>query len=356
TSTPSARRCRAMRGCASSGSRGSPPRARTTHSPSLAGRFTTGSKPRWAALPARPSRAPQFRWVSGRAVEGPQRLEATRRGERLARSVRRPQGVAACHERAVQQLIERAGPGEQEALTTDATKRQERRSLLLELYALRHGVESERLAEGHHGAHELRSAVRIGQPAHEGTVDFEDVDRETMQVGERRVAGAEIVDRKPDAEGLQAAESLEVRVAVVHDGALGELDDEIVRLESGFTQRLGDVMYQIALFEVAGRDVHREPQGRSAGDGLAPGAHVAAGLPQHPAAELGDVAALLHHLDEARRHQYPGLGVPPAHERLDAEDAPRAEVDDRLIFEEELLLSERAPNIRLEAQALLQQV
>ena len=68
------------------------------------------------------------------------------------------------------------------------------------------------------------------------------------------------------------------------------------------------------------------------------------------------MAALLHHLDEARRHQYPGLGVPPAHERLDAEDAPRAEVDDRLIFEEELLLSERAPNIRLEAQALLQQV
>src|SRR5947207_1463000 len=95
---------------------------------------------------------------------------------------------------------------------------------------------------------------------------------------------------------------------------------------------------------------------RSAGDGLAPGAHVAAGLPQHPAAELGDVAALLHHLNEARWHQHTGLGVPPAHERLDAEDAPRAEVDDRLIFEEELLLSERARNIRLEAHALLQQV
>src|SRR5207244_8374324 len=149
------------------------------------------------------SPAPQFRWVSGGAVEGPQRLEATRRGERLARGVRRPQGVAACHERAVQQLIERAGPGEQETLTGDATERQERRSLLVELYALRHGVESERLAEGHHGAHELGPGVRIGQSAHEGTVDFEDVDRETMQVGERRVAGAEIVDREPDAEGLR---------------------------------------------------------------------------------------------------------------------------------------------------------
>src|SRR2546429_9168254 len=48
--------------------------------------------------------------------------------------------------------------------------------------------------------------------------------------------------------------------------------------------------------------------------------------------------------------------MPPAHERLDTKEALRAEVDDRLILEKELLVSERPADIRLEAQSLLQLV
>src|SRR5207302_10210878 len=118
TSTPSVRRCQAMRGRVSSGSQGAPLRARTTHSRSLAGRFTTGAKPRWVALPARPLPAPQFPWargrVSGGAVEGAQRLEATGGGGRLARALGRREGVAGRGGRAVRELIEVAGGGAEE--------------------------------------------------------------------------------------------------------------------------------------------------------------------------------------------------------------------------------------------------
>jgi hypothetical protein len=37
----------------------------------------------------------------------------------------------------------------------------------------------------------------------EGTVDLEDVDREPLQIGERGIAGAELVEQQPDAERLE---------------------------------------------------------------------------------------------------------------------------------------------------------
>ena len=54
--------------------------------------------------------------------------------------------------------------------------------------------------------------------------------------------------------------------------------------------------------------------------------------------------------------QHAGLRVAPAHQRLDAEQAARAEVDDRLVLEEELLAGERAADVRLQAQPLVQHV
>ncbi len=192
--------------------------------------------------------------------------------------------------------------------------------------------------------------------ADERAVDLEDVDGEAVQVGQRRVAGAEVVDREAHAERLEAVEALEVGVGVVHDRALGELDHEVAGLEPRLLQRLGHVLHQVAVLQVPRRDVHREAQPAAAGHRAAPAAQVAAGLAQYPAAELVDLAALLDHLDEARGHQHAGLRVAPAHQRLDAEQAAGAEIDDRLILEEELLVRQRAADVGLEPQPLVQHV
>src|SRR5215469_12121646 len=152
---------------------------------------------------------------------GFERLEAARGREVLVACLRRPERIPACGERASGELLERGRLGEQEPLAGHAAERQQRRDLRLELDALGHGLEAERLAERDDGARELGAVVGVGQAADEGAVDFKDVDREAMQVGERGIAGAEIVDREPHSESLQAVEALEVRVRVVHDGALG---------------------------------------------------------------------------------------------------------------------------------------
>src|SRR3712207_8662228 len=45
-----------------------------------------------------------------------------------------------------------------------------------------------------------------GQPVHERLGDLQDVERERLQVAERRVSRAEVVERDPDALGAQVLE------------------------------------------------------------------------------------------------------------------------------------------------------
>ena len=65
-------------------------------------------------------------------------------------------------------------------------------------------------------------------------------------------------------------------------------------------------------------------------------APAAAGLAQHPAAERDDQAALLGDRDELRGRQQPAGGVVPAHQRLEAGDPLRVQVDGRLVVQHQL--------------------
>ena len=57
--------------------------------------------------------------------------------------------------------------------------------------------------------------------------------------------------------------------------------------------------------------------------------------------------------DELLRQDDPPLGVPPAQQRLDATQASRGEVDDRLVGEEQLALLEGPAEVRLEHEPVL---
>jgi len=78
--------------------------------------------------------------------------------------------------------------------------------LLARLDALGDDVELERPGEGDDRLGDRR-VVRGGRDlADEGAVDLERVGGEEPERAERRVAGAEVVDRDADAEALQLAE------------------------------------------------------------------------------------------------------------------------------------------------------
>ena len=59
---------------------------------------------------------------------------------------------------------------------------------------------------GDHGAGYRQIVAAVRQVADEGAVDLEDVHRQFLEVGERGVAGAEIVNGEADTEGTQGFE------------------------------------------------------------------------------------------------------------------------------------------------------
>ncbi len=63
--------------------------------------------------------------------------------------------------------------------------------------------ELERLAEPDDGASQRRAVGAVADLLDERLVDLEDVDREALQVAERRIAGAEVVDGEPHAQRLE---------------------------------------------------------------------------------------------------------------------------------------------------------
>ena len=91
-------------------------------------------------------------------------------------------------------------PGEHEALAAVALLFLQLAELLVLLDALGERLQAELLAELHERVEERPRLDRVGDRRDERTVDLQDVDRELAQVRERRVAGAEVVDRDADAE------------------------------------------------------------------------------------------------------------------------------------------------------------
>src|SRR3546814_10934896 len=66
------------------------------------------------------------------------------------------------------------------------------------------------------------------------------VERRLLQIAERRIAGAEIVEREPHADRLEALEHLVRRRGLVEKHALGDLEFEPLRRDPRSGERVGD--------------------------------------------------------------------------------------------------------------------
>src|SRR5207302_10011092 len=74
---------------------------------------------------------------------------------------------------------------------------------------------------------------------------------------------------------------------------------------------------------------------------------LAAGALEHPAADRGDQPALLCQRYELSRRYDASCGVPPADQRLYADQAATAQIEDRLVEQEELSLLHRSAELCL---------
>jgi hypothetical protein len=180
--------------------------------------------------------------------------------------------------------------------------------LLPGLDALGDHLQPEAPGQGQDGPGDGNILRVAGQILDEATVDLQGIDGQALQVAERGIAGAEVIDRHPDAELAEFAEGLHRRGQVLDQQAFGDLHLQEARLQSDPCQDLADPPGQTALLHLAPGEIHRH------GDGVTPimqAAGKAASLKQRPVAHLGDQPGLFqdgHKL--VRRHRAEFRRVP----------------------------------------------
>ena len=98
---------------------------------------------------------------------------------------------------------------------------------------------------------ERRRRARV-EVAYEGLIYFDDVRGEIRQVGERGIAGPEIIDRDLDAEAPKAVQSLAAHLPVIQTQSLGDLEDEKVGSQAGDLECVENLVDEIGLAELDG--------------------------------------------------------------------------------------------------------
>ena len=119
------------------------------------------------------------------------------------------------------------------------------------------------MAEGHDAGDDGRRRGVVGHRRHEGAVDLELVERERAEVGQRRVARPEVVDRDPHAERAQLGQVADGGAHVEEQRAFGDLEAEVGRVGAGGLEHGRHPAGEIGPHQLAGRQVHRHP-GRQA--------------------------------------------------------------------------------------------
>ena len=205
---------------------------------------------------------------------------------------------------------------EQETLAPLATHLHQVLALLAGLDAFGDDLHAEGVRQREHGPHDRgAAAVAAGvQRAHERAVDLERMQGEAVQVAQRGIAGAEIVQRRVDAGAAQRVERGEHLVGVVEQRALGHFQPHPMR-----RQVVGGEQVQQLLRKRRGTEMPRRDVDGDVATVHVEGRDLAAGLVEHLPVDLFDAAALLGNVEEVPRQQQAALWMTPAQQRLVAD-------------------------------------
>src|SRR4051794_30699475 len=147
------------------------------------------------------------------------------------------------------------------------------------------------------------------QSAEEGTVELELVEGQLSQVGEVGVAGAEVVDGQPYPHVGERVERVTGERVGADDGALGDLELELLRVQPAVGERRADVVDQVLVPELPAGEVDADE--RASATSPEPGERLPAGSPEHAPAEGDDHPRLLRQAHEALGAEEPHARVLP---------------------------------------------
>ena len=138
----------------------------------------------------------------------------------------------------------------------------------------------------------------IPERVDEGAVDLQGVEGEAVEVGERGVAGAEVVEDEADAELVQRLQRGDRGRRLLDQDALGDLQPQVDRVDAGAGDDLVDRGRQVAVGDLAGGEVDGDVERAGVGAQLVPFEDLAPGALLDPAADRLDQAAVLGDRDE----------------------------------------------------------
>ena len=170
------------------------------------------------------------------------------------------------------------------------------------LDALRRRFDVERVGELGDRADNRARAVAGEQVLDEAPVDFQFVEREALQVAQRRIASAEIVQGNPDAERAQRMQQLERRIAALEEDRLGDLDLQAIGFEAAVGERV-----QYGFVERAAVELHRRRVNCDA-NVVGPARGPVARFPHNPGADGNDEAGVLRDRHELVGRPNPRVG------------------------------------------------
>src|SRR5690606_34581328 len=216
--------------------------------------------------------------------------------------------------------------------------------------SLRDRDEAESSRDGDRGLGDRRGVRVPAETRDESAIHLERRERKTLELAERRLTGAEIVERQANAQLAQLAENRLRPVTQERHRGLRQLELEQLGREPAPLERARDAIGELVPADLHGRYVDGDGHGTETL--AAPGRRLQARVLEHPFAERKDQPAVLGDRNKLRGLDVAELLVVPPEERLRADESARRELDARLITQLEPILFERKTKTVLDLQAL----
>ena len=149
----------------------------------------------------------------------------------------------------------------------------------------------------------------FGRRAHKRLVDFDRVERETLEVGKRRITSAEVIERQTGAEfATNPLQHLRCVLRILHRDRLGKLEFERSSRQRSSGQHRAQILDQVMTQQLTRRHVDAGEQRIARCRTALPSAELPRGAVQDRKAEFDDEPCLLGDGDKFGRRHRPQLG------------------------------------------------
>jgi len=205
--------------------------------------------------------------------------------------------------------------------------------------------------EGDDRADHLGAVALAVQSADERAIDLDRRRLQAMEIAQRRIPGAEIIQAPCDTDGAQPLQRRLGRRHVGDERAFGDLQLQAGRVQAGLAEDGLDAGRDIGIAEMTARDVDAHEPGGIAAELRAPGRHAAARLGENQPVELSNHPGVFSDFDELGRAEQAARRMAPPRQRLEAGDPSGGERHDRLMQDFEFVTIDGVAQIGLDAQS-----